>query len=162
MRSLLLLFGLTLVLTGCESSDAPVKVPPGATFEVFTIKAANGPNTTQAVDPKTGDQLFLQSPPILTTTDIDTVANDVMDIENADGTLSRLHQLALKVELTPEDAAKMATATATPTGKAIAVVINGKVISTPRMNSQVHGLFQISGASDNQHFTSAIKALTKR
>ena len=130
MRSVLSLLSLTIVLTGCDSTPAPAKLPPGATLEVFTITATNGPNTTQAVDPTTGEPLFLQSPPIVTTIDVETVANGVIPVTKVDGSRSEASHPALDIKLTAQGAAKMSAATATPTGKPIAVVINGKVIST--------------------------------
>lgn len=161
MRKLLLLFALTAALTGCSPKSTPVKLPPGATLEVYTIAAAKAPNTIPATDPGTGGPLFLQTPPIITTTDIATVARCVIEIETASGTRSGRTQPALNVELTPAGSAKMATATATPTGKPIAVVINGQVVSTPKLVSSIQGSFQISGDSNDVRFTSAIGAITK-
>ena len=161
MRSVLLLLSLTVVLAGCDSTPAPAKLPLGATFEVFTIAATNGPNTTQAVDPTTGEPLFLQSPPIVTTIDVDTVANGVSYATKADGSRIEMNIPCLDIKLTAQGAAKMSAATAVPTGKPIAFVVNGKVISTPNLNSQIRGSLQISGDPNDQNFKSAANALTK-
>ena len=161
MRSLLSLLSLTMVLTGCDSTPPPAKLPAGATVEVFTIAAAIGPNTTEAVDPRTGAPLFLQSPPIVTTTDIDTVAIPVTN-SVAVGSWSERVIPALDIKLTAQGAAKMSATTATPTGKPIAFVINGKVISTPDLNSPIRGSFQISGDPNDPNFKSAVDVLTKR
>ena len=152
-----------MALTGCDSSPAPApaKLPLGATLEVFTIAATNGPNTTQAVDPTTGEPLFLQSPPIVTTTDVDTVANGVSYVTKADGSRTEMNIPCLDIKLTAQGAAKMSAATAAPTGKPIAFVVNGKVISTPKLFSPIHGSFKISGDSNDQNFKSAVNALTK-
>ena len=91
-------------------------------FEIFTVAATDAPNTTQAVDPTTGAPLFLQSPPIVTTADIDTVANAVSYITHADGSRTEGNALCLDIKLTAEGAAKMAAATAKPTGNPIASV----------------------------------------
>jgi preprotein translocase subunit SecD len=138
-----------------------VRLPPRATLEVFTIAAAQSPNTTPAVDPGTGDPLFLQTPPIVTTSDIATVARSAIEIETVSGARSGRTQPVLNVELTPAGSAKMAAATATPTGKPIAVVINGQVVSTPKLHSPIQGSFQISGDSNDARFTFALDALTR-
>ena len=162
MRRILTLLSMAMLLTGCESPTAPAKLPVGAKFEIFTIAATDGPNTTQGVDPTTNAPLFLQSPPIVTTTDIDTVAGTVSYVTNAAGSRTEVNIPCLDIKLTTQGAAKMATATKTPTGNPIAVVVNGKVISTPQLNSQIHGSFQISGNPNDQNFKSAVDALTKR
>jgi preprotein translocase subunit SecD len=128
-------------------------------LEVYTIAAAKAPNTIQAIDPITGGPLFLQTPPIITTTDIATVARSEIEIQTVNGTPSGRTRPALDVELTPAGSAKMATATATPTGKPIAVVINGQVVCTPKVLSQIQKSFQISGI--DVRFTSAIEAITR-
>jgi preprotein translocase subunit SecD len=159
MRKLVLLFALTAAFAGCSPSSSPVELPPGATLEVYTIAAAEASDTTEAIDPGTGGPLYLQTPPILTTTDIANVARSVAEYGTASG--ARATQPALTVELTPAGSAKMATATATPTGKPIAVLINGQVVATPTMMSPIRESFQISGGSNDERFTSAVEALAK-
>ncbi len=159
MLKLLLLFSLTAALSGCSSESTPVKLPPGATLEVYTIAAAKAPNTIPAIDPITGGPLFLQTPPIVTTSDVATVARCEIEIRMANGTRSERTQPALDVELTPAGSAKMATATAALIGKPIAVVINGQVVGAPKVVSPIQASFQVSGWP--ARFTSAIEALTK-
>jgi len=144
------------VLAGCSPKSTPVALPAGATFEVYAIAAAKLPNTIPAVDPGTGGQLFLQTPPIVTTTDVATVVRSSTETETANGMRS---EPAMTIELTSAGSAKMAAATATPSGQPIAVVLNGKVLCTPRMFSPIrNGTFQISGDS---HVTAAIEFLTR-
>jgi len=162
MRRILSLLTMAMLLTGCESPNTPAKLPVGAKFEIFTIAATDASNTTQAIDATTGDPLFLQSPSIITTTDIDTVAHAVGYITHADGSRTEGNAPCLDIKLTAQGAAKMAAATAKPTGNPIAVVVNGKVISTPQLHSQIHGSLQVSGDPNDQNFKSAVDALTKR
>ncbi len=140
MRHVLSLLTMAKWATGCESPPAPAKLPVGAKFGIFTIAATEAPNTTQAVNPTTGAPLFLPSPSIITTTDIDTIANAVRYITHADGSRTEGNALCLDIKLTAQGAAKMAAATAKPTGNPIAVFVNGKVIATPQFASQIRCL----------------------
>ena len=159
MLKLLLLFTLTVGLMGCSSRSTPAKLPPSATLEVYTTADAKSPSTTEAIDPLTDKPLFLQNPPIVTAADVATVARSEIEVEMVDGSPSQSTQIALNVELTSAGAKKMAAATATPMGNPIAVVIDGQVVATPRLHSQINGSFQISGGG--ARFTSALEALTK-
>ncbi len=82
---LVFLVALAGGVAGCSAESTPVKLPPGATFEVFTIVAAEGANTTVAIDPATGEAIYLQAPPILTTADIATVARSTHENGAANG-----------------------------------------------------------------------------
>ena len=141
---------------GCSAESTPVKLPPGATLEVFTIAAAKDANTTEAVDPATGGAIFLQTPPVITTADVATITRSAAEYGAANGE-SKEHP-ALLVELTPAGATKMATATANSIGEPMAVVINGQVVAMPKVMTPIRSSFQISG---DALVTSAIEALTK-
>ena len=158
MLKLLQLIALTAALTGCSSKSAPAKIAPGATLEVYIIAAVKAANTTEAVDPGTGGPLFLQTPPIITAADIATVFRSEIEIKTVGSTPSQSNQITLDVKLTPAGAAKMAAATATPMGQPIAIVINGQVVSAPKLFSPIQESFQISGI--DKRFTPSIEALT--
>jgi preprotein translocase subunit SecD len=158
MRQLLLVFALMAAQPGCSSRSTPTKIPPGTTLEIYTIAASKAANTTEAVDPVSGDPLYLQSPPILTTTDIATVARSEIEIQSEDGTRSGRTQTALTFELTPAGSAQMSAATATPMRQPLAIVIGGQVVATPRLFSPIEGSFEISGI--DPRFSSTVDALT--
>jgi preprotein translocase subunit SecD len=153
---LMLLLALMVGLAGCSSKSSPVKLSPGTTLEVFAIVAAKDASTTEAIDPATGGPIFLQTPPIITTTDVASVARSAIEYGTASGQVAE--QPALAVELTPGGSAKMSAATANAGGEPVAVVINGHVIATPKILSPIQSSFQISGDSS---VTAAIEALTK-
>ncbi len=159
MPRLLIPFVLTAALSGCSSRSIPAKIPPGATLEIYKIATSATSDTTEAIDPVTGDPLYLQPPPILTTTDFATVTRSETEIETEDGTRSGRTQTALTFELTPAGSAQMSAATATPMRQPIAIVINGQVVATPRLISPIKSSFQISGI--DARFASAVDALTK-
>ena len=144
---------------GCSSENTSTRIPPGTTLEIYTIAAPKAPNTTEAIDPITGGPLYLQSPSILATTDIATVARSEIEAHTEHGAPSESTLSALDVALTPAGSDKMAAAIATHIGERIAVVIDGQLVCTPRLVSPIKGSFQISG--NDVRFTSAIEALTK-
>ena len=142
---------------GMLPTECAVPLPPGATLEVYTIAATQAPNTIPATDPGTGGPLILQTPPILTSFDVATVARCEAEIETVNGSRS---DTGLSVTLTPAGSAKMAKATATAAGTQIAVVIYGNVVCAPTIRSPIRGSFQISGG--DQRFTTAVDALTNQ
>jgi preprotein translocase subunit SecD len=162
---LLLLFALMVALTGCSPKGnrpipSPVRLPPGTTFEVFTVAAAESPDTISATDPNAaGAPLFLQTPAFLRTRDIATVSRSEVEVKTADGTPSGATTTILIVELTSGGSTKMAAATGASDGGRLAVVVNGEVISAPKISSQIQGTsFNVTGGS--KPFMAAVEALT--
>ena len=143
MPKLLLLFVFATALAGCSPKNAAMKLPPGTTMEVYFVVAASGPNTIPATDPDTGGPLLLQTPPIVTTSEIATVARAATEHDSPSGKQSAP---SLTVNLTPAGTAKLATATASPAGQKMAVVINRNVVFVAALQSPLQGgSFNISG-----------------
>lgn len=156
MRSLLLLLAVLAFCAGCAPSNPPLPIAPGARFEIFEVTVASDPTAAKAIDPETGGPLFLKQPAIITTADVATVAREGIEER------TKTNHAAIHVELTPAGAAKMATATAKATRGQLAVVVNGSVISCPRLIAPFSGSFRVTGDLRDGQFVAAVDDLTKQ
>lgn len=161
-RTSLLILVASTALLGCtpKPKSVPMPITPSAKFEIHTTTTANDPTAIEATDPTSGGPLFLKTPPIVTTSDIATVTQTETEGQTIEGKPSGYQRLGIFVKLTQSGSAKMVSATSNANGNQVAVVVNGKVIFTPKMFSQIKDSFEISG--DNALITSAFEALTKR
>ncbi len=125
--------------------EAVVELPTKVSIEVFAVAAAKGPTTTQVIAPNDGGILSLQTPPIVSSSDIVALAITERKTVMAGGGSSSRTQSALQIELTPGGAEKMEEATQSSHGKRIAVVVDGKVVATPTVFSTIRDKFEISG-----------------
>ena len=147
------------VLGGCDSSTAPAPLPSGATLEVHEIAGPDAANTIFLEDPNLGAPIALELVPIINSGDVATVELSKLEIESAGGS-SGISQPALQIELTPEGAVKMRKATTRLQGQNIAVVINGEIVSTPRVVVPIQGSFRMTGDLKDQPFVDAIRSIT--
>ena len=151
--------GSLVMLAGCDSARGPAPLPPGITFEVHAIAAPDAKNTIQLVDPNLGAPIALEMVPIVDSGDIATVELSKLEIDSANGNSDTV-QPALNVELTPNGATKMSAGTQQLQGQTIAVVINGAIVSTPRVVVPIRGSFRITGDFNDQPFLDAIHTIT--
>ncbi|MGI9470960.1 MAG: SecDF P1 head subdomain-containing protein [Rubripirellula sp.] len=147
------------VSTGCDSAHKPSPIPAGSTLEVHALAATGTPNAISLADPKTGESLLLELLPVVATADVATVERSKLEIESLDGSPAIL-QPALNVVLTPEGAARLLKATTALQGQTIAVVIDGKIVSTPRVIVPINGSFRISSDVSDVAFVTAIESIT--
>jgi|GEM_PF-3139783 len=122
-------------VVGCAPRNAPRPLGAGATLEVRLVSLTSVPHAQEAIDPRSGKTVWLTSRPVITATDIATVQRSDAPSPS----------LALLFNLTPAGAKKLAAATTPPTGKSLAVIANGRVISIAPLHAPITGGFEISG-----------------
>ncbi len=142
---------LLIATTGCNFSDStnPIPVPNGVVIEIYEVAAAQGNNTKPATDPASGVAIHLLTPPVIATTDVATIAQE----ENTD----QPDHPMLKIDLTPAGGQKMLSATSNPTASSLALVINGKVITVPRIMVPIQDSMVVTGDKNDPNFQMARK-----
>lgn len=130
--ALLLVIGL---VGGCAPPQTTFK--SGVTFDVHTVAAAPGANTIALPDPQQGKTLHLVTPPIVTAANVKVAQ---IKLHGPDAHVAP----ALRVDLDATGTAAMSAATATP-GGTLAIVLNGKVIATPKLMAPVGSSFIVQG-----------------
>jgi len=130
---------LALMFCGCDAfMNAPRPISKAATLEIYAISAVQTANSKQAVDPTTNASIFLTTPAIITTKDVETVQSE----QEPDGFTTLL------VVMTPTGAKQLAAATANPSGMRVAIVANGKVVATPEVMSPMSTAIKVSGGRE--------------
>ena len=125
---------LSLVcLGGCDPRYDARPLSPGATLEVWTISATPKPNSRAAVDPTSGAPVYLQSPAVISSSDVQTVAF----ADGPNGTPG------LRVTLNAAGAKKLKAVTTPATGQQLAIVVNGQVVVIPTVRSQISTSFEV-------------------
>lgn len=130
--SLLLL--LCCGMAGCAEIETERPLRAGVTFDIHMVVDEPTETSKEAKDPITGDVLHLVTPPVITTADFST--GSVAEDENGN--------VSLQVQLTEVGGRKIANATA-ESGHRLAMVINGKVTSAPKVITQIGAKFQVAG-----------------
>ena len=95
-------------------------------FEVRVAEAAAGPGLSAAVDAAAGRTIYLDTQVVLANGDI----SSARAVPVGEG-------FGVEVAFTKDGAAKIRAATATNVGRLLAVVVDGKVIASPRITSAV-------------------------
>jgi len=136
-----LLSMLLLATAGCGFSDNtnPIPVPSGTVIEIYEVAATQGNNTKAAVDPESGKPIQLITPPLIATSDIDTIAQE----ENTD----QPDHPMLKIDLTPAGEKKMVAATTTPTATHLALVVDGQIVSVPKIMVPIQDSMVLTGGN---------------
>lgn len=135
---------------GCAPPQTTLK--SGVTFDVHAIAAAPGANTIALPDPQQGNTLHLVNPPIVTAANVKLAQ---IELHGPDANAVP----ALHVELDAAGATAMSTATAVP-GGTLALVLNGKVIATPKLMAPVSSSFIVQGSfppSEWQQYLEVVK-----
>jgi len=160
-RKTLLAFSV-LFLLGCDgkSITKPVTVPPGTTIEIYATSPAAGPSTISAIDPVTKTTINLVTPPIITTSDIATVAKSYQDLETTGNASPPTSIPSLEIVLNANGAAKMLAATTNPTSPVQAVVVNGTTIAAPKIITPINKSFRVIGDHRSPLFLNGIRAAT--
>jgi preprotein translocase subunit SecD len=154
MRVLALVSALLLFVGGCDTlsrKNAPRPLAKNATLELYAVSATGAANTKTVTDPDTGAAVYLATPAIITSTDVATIqrSEDSPDLPS------------LTVHLTPTGATKLAAATASPNGMRLAFVLNGTVVSIPRVLSPMSSGFRVEGGAMAKNLDSLFDALTQ-
>ena len=162
MNRMIFLAVAVLLVPGCWSAPTatPVAVPAGVTIEIYATAAKAGPNTTPDVDPTTKATIHLITPPVIATTDIATVAKSEMAVETIGGAPPSDPVPSLEIVFTPAGAQKMKAATTTPTSTNLAIVVNGVVVSVPKIVTPIHGTCRVTGDHRDPVFLNALSAAT--
>lgn len=151
-RNFLLALASFVVIT-CSSCqrNAPHALAKSAMLEVYRVSPNNTANSRGAVDPKSGLQIFLSLPPVITSADVATVqrSEDSQD------------QSSLTVHLTPQGAQKLSAATTPAQGQELAIVVNGIVSSVAKVRSPLSKGFNISGGTLHKDREEIFAALTE-
>jgi preprotein translocase subunit SecD len=114
--------------------NKPRPLVPAATVEVFLVAPTSLANTKTIEDPDGKSLLYVTTPAILSASDIATIACDDVSQEPS-----------LNFNCTPQGAKKLLAATTPPSGKQLAIVVNGSTIAAPKLHSPVSNSFNISG-----------------
>lgn len=143
-----------LLVIGMVGGCAPPKTTfrSGVTFDVHAIAAAPGTNTIALPDPQQGKTLHLVNPPIVTAANVKLAQ---IELHGPDANPTP----ALRVDLDATGAAAMNAATAVP-GGTLALVLNGKVIATPKLMAPVGSSFLVQGdfpPSEWQQYLEVVK-----
>ncbi|WP_339730763.1 hypothetical protein [uncultured Gimesia sp.] len=142
-----------LLLTGCAKiKNVPRPLAKKATLELYIVSPIKTPTTKQATIPDTNATIYLTTPAIITAADVATVqrSEDTPDIPPA-----------LIVNLTPAGETKLALATANPAGMQIAMLINGTVVSVPKVITPLSSTFHITISATSEKYEQLFDSLTK-
>jgi preprotein translocase subunit SecD len=148
---------LGLVIASCgRQQEEPHRVisvagpPPDVSFRAASLEAVPGWN-----------QMGGPNAPIWVAPE---AAVTLSDVERAEQSKDELGHPAIGLSFTAGGAQKMRSLSAAQLGKLIAIVVDGKVVSAPRVNSQVTDRAVISGGSGgfDQHEIDRILAFVKR
>ena len=127
---------LLVAAVGCDAPNNVAKVAPKGTIEIFSIAPTFASNTMQALDPTSGAQIWLVHPPVITTSDVNTVAAIRSNKRDQNGN-PITGDPALQIDLTASGASKMKTFTTNRIGTQLAFAVNGTVMSTPVVNAPI-------------------------
>ncbi|WP_010584105.1 SecDF P1 head subdomain-containing protein [Schlesneria paludicola] len=150
MRTIAMIATSMLLLMGCDAKNnksIPRPLAKKATFELYVVSATGGANTKTDTDPQTGTTIYLTTPAVITSSDVESVS---LSADMPD-------QKRLNVNLTPNGASKLSAATATPNGMRLAIAVNDKIVSAPAIRATLSNSVSISG--DKLEVT--LDALTK-
>jgi preprotein translocase subunit SecD len=132
-------FGLCSVLSqvaSAASASEDAVSEDVVTVEFYIAESSAAAGLKQAkVEGRNDDLVYLHETPVLTREDI-AEAHVIMDKNN---------QPAIDIAFTKAGQAKIGKATQENIGKRLAIVVNGKVISAPRVGSTIAEHAQISG-----------------
>lgn len=139
-----ILVAILLATTGCYFSSSPklIQVPKGAVIEIYEVVPTPANNTKPAADPATGKPIHLLTPPLIAIGDIDTIGFDA----NRD----QPGQPMLLINLTTGGAQKMLAATTNPTATHLALIVNGQVVSVPKIVTPIQGSMVVTGGGGNK------------
>jgi len=131
--------------------NTPFALSKTAELEVYLVSLMKTSTSKQATDPATNTAIFLAMPAIINSADVETIqrSQDSPDL------------LSLSVNLTPAGAKKLASATANPTGMQLAIMVNGAVVTAPKVMSPISSGFRISGGEIAKNREQLFDALTK-
>lgn len=152
MKTLGLAGVLLVFVAGCGAwNSSPQPLAASAKFGLFALSPVKTADMKQATDPSSGKPIFLVTPPIVSAADMAAVEQST----GADG------QPALTVYMTPAGAKTLAAATAKLQGQQIALVINNKVIATPKLIAPLSESFQITGQFSREEGEQLFTSLTE-
>lgn len=155
-RTSVLLMGVVILAaaTGCyqPKNTTPIPVPKGALIEIYQITPTQTANTKPAIDPANGTPIYLVTPPVVATNDIETIAVQETDLPDSPG-------LALKLK--PSGSRKMVAATTTAGVTQLAFVVNGSVVSVPKVRAMIGDGMVITGSANDPQFANAMKIFGK-
>lgn len=149
MRRLTWIVASLVVVGGCDAvsnlprrmvqkvTHAPRPIGRDAHFELCVVSPTNTTGAEEAVDPVSGETIYLVMPPIISAADIATV-------QRADDSRNMPR---LTLWPTPLGARKLSNVTAQVTGQKLAVVIDGTVVAVPQLHGLLSSAFQISSGS---------------
>ncbi len=149
--------GWTLVI-GCGPSSGSKPNPSGsnvkskAAVEVCLVSEVRTPNARPGTEPGSGLPIWLESPPLVAAEDVASFS--AVSSPNQDGGAKQ----GLKVNLSSEASSKLAGAALNVSGKMVAFVVNGKVISIQTLSEPLGPSFVISGSEE---FEKQIVAITQ-
>lgn len=150
------MIGVVMTLALCAScgwfdqAAKPRPLAPGAALDVYQVVADKQPGARAAEVIDSGETVYLLGLPVITAADVATVAKT----SDADGTPT------LAVTLTPGGSAKFGKATAALIGQRLAMAVNGRVWTAPKVNSRITTQFSLQGMRSQTEFDDVFAALT--
>jgi len=156
-RSQLIAVGLSLMLAaGCNwiTSNAPRPLAKAARLEVYLVSPTAVPNSQPAAYPDAGTTVYLVIPAI-------TTSDDVVSVQKSDAQQPGV-QTGLIVDFSPKGAQRLAAATTPPSGKSLAVVVDGEVVSVAKLVSTLSSGIHLSGGASSKRWEEIFNQLTRR
>jgi len=110
---------------------------PGATRSTLQIQPVQQSPYGLLVSRKTGDRFIAIGDPVITETDLRRVATSTLD----------RGECAILITFTPPAATRLASFTSDKTGQLLAIIVDGKVVSTPKILGKLSPTVQLRGFS---------------
>jgi len=136
---------LLTCLIGCSQTANPTNFKTGVSFGVHSVADAPNEDTVALLDPTTTSKVYVMKQALVTESDIRSV-----EITEDNGVTSLL------VTLNPIGSGKMSSATSS-TGQKLAIVVNGRIASVPKVNSRISHKFKISGSFSRSNWEELVE-----
>lgn len=139
MRIVAVIVASSLLICGCgipNPKSIPRPLGKKSTFALYVVSATSGANTKTDIDPENGAEIYLTDPALITTA-------DVASVHLSKGTPAN-EPPSLTVNLKPEAAAKLLTATATLGGMKLSIVVNDHVVAVATVHSSLSNSISLS------------------
>lgn len=136
-----------------KQNTGPLPISNSVKFEVFKVAATGtsiGPSFT---DPDTGTTLRVTTPPIITGADVSTIQLTTRN--------EGQHYAYLSIVLRPAGGNKLLKATTAANVSQLVVVIDGQVLTVPKVFAPVSGKFRLTGKRIDTEGNDVFNALTR-
>jgi len=128
MRRIVPILSLIVLVAACATNPTPETNLTPVSFEIYLIHESPAPDLVQRTVEATGETILLAKKPDLTASDIKWAKAQINPISGRPQVI---------VRFTPIGADKLAFLTRENLGRRLAIVVDGKIISTPLIRSEI-------------------------